>query len=97
MVNNPVGGFSISKDNSYRGECARYQRLMKKILNTELKIVGYPSRNGLLHEPLSNRCKGLLHARVDQNMRILYLPDYKNKIVFLKRLLPHREMEKMCN
>ena len=94
---NPVLGFEIVKEKKYKKDCKPYGNLKKRILNTELKIVNNPDKGVLLHEPLSGRCTGLLHARVDQNMRILYRPDYEHKMVFLERFLPHRGMEKKCN
>lgn len=93
---NPVQGFSIVKEKKYKNDCKPYKSKMKKILKTELNIVRYPEKNSLLHGPLSGKCKRLLHARVDQNLRILYKPDYEYKIIFLTDLLPHREMEKKC-
>ncbi|HLC78243.1 MAG TPA: hypothetical protein VJH92_03905 [Candidatus Nanoarchaeia archaeon] len=94
---NPVLGFSIVKDKKYKRDCEAYRNMIKRILNTELDIVGWPERSPLLHAPLHRKCEGYLHARVDQNLRILYKPDYKDKIIFLERLLNHREMERKCD
>lgn len=96
MADNPVLGFSIVKERRYKKDCKNYKSMMKRILKTELDIVGYPEKNRLLHGPLSGKCEGFLHARVDQNLRILYKPDYEHKIIFLTDFLPHREMEKKC-
>jgi mRNA-degrading endonuclease RelE of RelBE toxin-antitoxin system len=71
--------------------------MKKKILNVELKIVGNPDKTTELHGALKGKCKGLLHARVDRNMRILYEPDHEHKIIFLTDFLPHREMDKKCS
>ena len=92
---NPVKGFSIFKEGKYKKDCRKYLHLGKRILETELKIISYPEKSRLLHGPLS-ACKGFLHASVDQNLRILYQPDYKNRIIFLTDLLTHRDMEKKC-
>ncbi len=70
--------------------------MIKRILRTELDIVNWPEYSPLLHGQLAGKCKVYLHARVDQNLRILYKPDYKNKIIFLTDLLTHREMERKC-
>lgn len=93
MMINPVKGFSIVKTNDYIRDCRSYGNMMKRILNTELKIVGWPEWSKLLHEPLkSSKC---LHACVDQNMRILYRPDYKKKLIVLTSLLTHRELDRI--
>ncbi|MBT4804890.1 hypothetical protein HON71_01840 [Candidatus Woesearchaeota archaeon] len=95
---NLVLGFDISKSNRYKKDCKKYNDLIKRIISTELKIVGYPEKSRVLHGPFTGKkCKGLLHAYVGENMRILYKPDYKNKIVFLKRFLTHTQMEQKCN
>jgi len=94
---NPLLGFSIVKEKSYKNDCKRYKHMNKRILNTELKIVGNPEKSRLLHGPLSKRCKGLLHAYVDENMRILYKPDYKHKIIYLRNFWLHTRMEQRCN
>ena len=72
--------------------------MTKRIINTELRIVGNPEKSKVLHGPFTGKkCKGLLHAYVGENMRILYEPDYKNKIIFLKRFLTHTQMEQKCH
>tara|TARA_Y100000310_G_scaffold124700_1_gene123421 strand:+ start:45202 stop:45501 length:300 start_codon:yes stop_codon:yes gene_type:complete len=94
---NPVLGFSIEKTRRYKKDCIKYKNILNRILNTELKIINYPNRSRVLHGPLGNNCKGFLHAYIDENSRILYKPYYKKKIVFLKFILTHREMEKKCD
>ena len=97
MVKNPVQGFDTYKEKKYEDDCRPYGRLTKRIVKAELKIVNWPERSRLLHGPLSGKCEGFLHARVDQNMRIIYKPNYEKKIIFLTNFLTHDEMERMCN
>ena len=94
---NPVSGYDISKTSKYKKNCKPYGNMKKKILNVELKIVGNPHKTTELHGALSGNCDGLLHARVDRNMRILYEPDHEHRIIFLTDFLTHREMDKKCS
>ena len=93
---NPVKGFSIIKTKNYRKACKKYSGIRKQVINTELNIVNFPFKITKLHGPLV-KCPGKLHARVNDNMRILYEPNYKKKIITLTHLIIHDDMDKMCS
>ena len=96
MAPNPVRGYSISKSSKYKKDCKKQQRLQNQILNKELTIVGLEEYEYVYHGKLSNACKGLLHARVDKNFRIIYSADDEHRIIFLKRMILHTLMDKKC-
>jgi mRNA-degrading endonuclease YafQ of YafQ-DinJ toxin-antitoxin module len=97
VVDNPVRGYSISKSSKYKKECKNQERFQSQILRKELNIVGLPEYEKKYHEPLHGKCEDMRHARVDDNFRIIYSVDHKHRIIFLKRMVLHKTMERICN
>ncbi|PIN74775.1 hypothetical protein COV18_06160 [Candidatus Woesearchaeota archaeon CG10_big_fil_rev_8_21_14_0_10_37_12] len=77
-------------------------RVRKKIIETEKKIEKWPEFSKKLHEPLKNCiAKGalgnlrVLHARIDMNLRILYVWHPETKTLIYHSILEHHDVDKI--
>lgn len=75
----------IAWSKEYKRDIERYQHIKSQILETERAIILSPSFQKKLHEPIKRgKYKGCPHARLTDNMRIIYVVDYaQNKLVYI--------------
>ncbi len=77
----------------YLKEKKSFSSLTRLIERTEDDTMNSPNFNPHLHGLLHHALKGFLHARVNQNIRILYFVDRNNNRVIFERVVKHDEID----
>ena len=89
-------GATPRKTEEYEKDCEKYNNLRDNIKDVENKILNSPSYQEKLHAPLkqSKIWPRHLHARLTDNLRIIYFYDKKTKEITFKRIITHNELDK---
>lgn len=84
------------KTEDYKKDCEKYSHLRKDIEELEKKILTSPFYQKKLHESLkSNKTwPNHLHARLTNNLRIIYFYNKETKEIIFKRIVTHNEFDK---
>lgn len=87
---------SIEKTEDYKEDCKKYLAYKKNIDEIEKKVLNSPSYQKKLHELLKYNKKWPehLHARLTDNLRIIYFYDKDTKEIIFKRIITHDELDK---
>lgn len=85
----------IAKTEEYKKDCSKYSSWIKNILEVETKIQTYSGYTKNLHEKLIHgKLKGKLHARISENLRIIYSWDPQKAAITYEKIITKNEMEK---
>ena len=84
------------KTEEYNKDCEKYYNLKDEIKNVEDKIMNSPVYQKKLHEPLKENktWPNHLHARLTDNLRIVYFYNKKTREITFKRVVTHNEIDK---
>jgi len=86
---------SIVYSDTYKRALQQYISLEKNIRATEGKIIAWPVFSKKLHEPIiAGKYAGQLHARVTENIRIMYTYDRKTKTIYFMDIVTKNDLEK---
>jgi len=88
-----LGETKVDSSDRYRDDCIKYKD--KNIKDVEEKILNSPVYQEKLHEPLKNKYwgKNCQHARLSDNLRIIYSYIPKKKFKF-EAIVTHNELDK---
>jgi mRNA-degrading endonuclease YafQ of YafQ-DinJ toxin-antitoxin module len=84
---------STSYDEQYLIDKEKFNAMRGQIEATEAKIVSQPYDKRLHEEMIYGKYKSLRHARINDNLRILYAWDASRKLLVYKRVITHTELE----
>lgn len=89
---NPTGG--INETVEYISKKKKYSAFKNNIAEVEIKITHWPEYARKLHEQIiRGKYKGHLHARITDNLRIIYLWNTKNKTLTYVDIITKNEFD----
>lgn len=84
----------IIKTENYKNNVNKFKNMEKQIINTENKIKKAERYIKELHEKIKvGKYKDCLHARVNENIRIIYYVDQDTRRLFYITILNHNDLD----
>ena len=86
---------SVERTNNYSKAKNKYKSSLKAIEKCGSDILSAKEYVKNLHEPIKHgKYAGYLHARIDNNLRLMYFIDTNTKILWFDNLITKNELEK---
>ncbi len=83
---------TTQRSNKYIDDCKKYSD--KNIADVETKIITYPYAKKLHEKITAGKWKGYLHARLTENIRIMYLWFPEERLLRYEAIITKNELEK---